>query len=70
MTGRGTETDDSLNTRLATAKGECDYALQDGIYDVVIVNDDLDRAYARLEAVAVRDEIPPATERDVVPSMS
>ena len=70
LTGRGSETDDSLNARLATAKGECDYALQDGVYDVVIVNDDLDRAYERLEAVAVRDEIPPATERDVVPSMS
>lgn len=70
LTGRGTETDDSLNARLATAEGECEYARQDGIYDVIIVNDDLDRAYERLEAVAVRNETPATSERDTVPPMS
>lgn len=48
LTSRGTETDDVIERRLATARTELD--AQDE-FDHVIVNDDVDRAVAALVAV-------------------
>lgn len=45
---RNTETAESLATRLASAQEAIDYAEQ-GNYDIVIVNDEQDVAYAQLE---------------------
>ncbi|KAI8926422.1 guanylate kinase [Entophlyctis helioformis] len=49
LRSRGTETEESLARRLQTAQEALDYAAQPGTYDTVIVNDDQDLAYAKLE---------------------
>jgi len=65
LTGRGTETDESLGKRLAAAVGEIEYA-KTGAFDEVVVNDDLDRAYGVLRRVIVEggkgDGLPDLTE--------
>merc|ERR1712227_298584 len=48
LRGRGTESEESLQKRMATAKSAMDYAATPGVYDYVIVNDDLPRAYDEL----------------------
>ena len=48
LTGRGTESEDVVNRRLETAREEM--AAQDE-YDVVIVNDDVDTAVAKLQSL-------------------
>jgi len=67
LMGRGTETDASIRTRLETALKEVEYAQTPGVHDVVIVNDDIDRAYKLFERVALgdsspADELPPLNE--------
>lgn len=44
LEGRGTETEDSIIKRLAMAASELEYARQ-GNHDVIVLNDDVDRAY-------------------------
>lgn len=44
LNGRGTETNESLEKRLAAADAEMAYA-ESGAHDKIIVNDDLDKAY-------------------------
>lgn len=56
LSGRGTETQESVAKRLATALKEIAYAKQPGVHDLVIVNDDLDRAYDLLERIALGEE--------------
>jgi len=56
LRGRGTETDESVAKRLATALKEIAYAKQPGVHDFVIVNDDVDRAYDLLEKIALGEE--------------
>lgn len=63
LTGRGTESDSSLAARLAAAVGEVEYA-KTGAFDVVVVNDDLDRAYGVLKEVVVDGK----KEGDVLPA--
>lgn len=48
LRGRGTETEESINKRLEAAQREMDYAATDA-NDQVLVNDDLDKAYAELK---------------------
>lgn len=48
LEGRGTETTESLEKRLGAAYAEMEYA-DSGAHDVVIVNDDLERAYNELK---------------------
>ncbi|XP_069107652.1 guanylate kinase-like [Argopecten irradians] len=55
LVGRGTESDDSLKRRLDSAQEALDYANEDGAYDHIIVNDDLDEAYSRLKLVVADD---------------
>lgn len=57
LQGRGTETDASVQKRLATALAEVAYAQEPGAHDLVIVNDDLDRAYEVFKRVAQGEEI-------------
>ena len=65
LQGRGTETPESVRKRLDAAGAEIEYAQQGG-HDLVLVNDDLDRATGILETVAmgwegwegVGDELP------------
>ncbi|KWU46189.1 guanylate kinase [Rhodotorula sp. JG-1b] len=52
LTGRGTESAESMSARLAAAVGELEYA-KSGAFDVVVVNDDLERAYKVLRQVVV-----------------
>lgn len=51
LVGRGTETPDKIDMRIAKAEREISYSKD---FDVIIVNDDLDRAVAQAEAV-IRD---------------
>ena len=46
LRGRGTETEEKIQQRLASAKAQIDRA---GEYDFVVVNDDLDQAYRDLK---------------------
>jgi guanylate kinase len=55
---RGTETEASMQKRLATALKEIDYAKEPNVHDVVIVNDDLHRAYELFKRVALGEKIP------------
>lgn len=48
LEGRGTETEESLNKRLSAATAELEYA-KTGAHDKIVVNDDLDKAYAELK---------------------
>lgn len=54
---RGTETEASVQKRLTTALKEIAFAKEPNIHDLVIVNDDLDRAYDLFKRVAQGDEI-------------
>ena len=52
LRGRGTETPDKIEKRLAAAKHEIEMA---HIYDYRIVNDDLEEAYAKLRDIFVSE---------------
>lgn len=66
LVGRGTETDDSMRKRLDAAVAEIEHAIS-GAHDIVIVNDDIERAGKALESIAlgsagwekVGDALPP-----------
>jgi guanylate kinase len=45
LRGRGTETEESLRKRLDKAKIEMDFSKEPGVFEIVVVNDDLDTAY-------------------------
>jgi len=49
LRGRGTEAEASVQKRLAQAEKELEYSRTPGVHDVIIVNDDLDKAYQELE---------------------
>lgn len=55
LQGRGTETEESLKKRLDTAQEALEYADEEGAYDHVIVNDNLDTAYAKLRGIVIED---------------
>jgi guanylate kinase len=50
LTGRGTDAADAVTRRLATARAELAFLETSTLFECVIVNDDLDRAYAELKA--------------------
>ncbi|KAL2889920.1 Guanylate kinase [Ceratocystis lukuohia] len=49
LRSRGTETEASVQKRLAAAKDELEFSNTPGIHDKIIVNDDLEKAYKELE---------------------
>ncbi|KAF6214812.1 hypothetical protein GE061_009555 [Apolygus lucorum] len=50
---RGTETEESLRKRLETAKKEMEYGAVPGNFQIVVVNDDLDRCYKEFKEAIV-----------------
>ena len=64
LRGRGTEDDAAVAKRLATALKEIEYA-KEGAHDLVIVNDDLNRAYGKFQRVALGEPI----ESDSLPPL-
>jgi guanylate kinase len=54
---RATDTEDSIQKRLMIALNEVQYAKQPNTHDIVIVNDDLDRAFELLKGVALGERI-------------
>ncbi|XP_023059354.1 guanylate kinase isoform X8 [Piliocolobus tephrosceles] len=53
---RNTETEESLAKRLAAARADMESSKEPGLFDVVIINDSLDQAYAELKE-ALSEEI-------------
>ncbi|KAK4146365.1 uncharacterized protein C8A04DRAFT_25875 [Dichotomopilus funicola] len=49
LRGRGTEDEGSIQRRLAQAKTELAYA-ETGVHDIIVINDDLDKAFQDLVA--------------------
>jgi guanylate kinase len=54
---RGTESGASIQYRLATAVKEIEFAKGPNVHDVVIVNNDFDRAYDLFKKVALGETI-------------
>jgi guanylate kinase len=50
LRGRGTEKDDAITKRLEHAELEMEYSKTPGVHDKIVVNDDLDKAYAEVVA--------------------
>uniref|UniRef100_A0A672YY75 Guanylate kinase n=1 Tax=Sphaeramia orbicularis TaxID=375764 RepID=A0A672YY75_9TELE len=48
---RQTETEESLQKRLEAARVDMELSKEPGVFDVVIINDDLDRAYEELKDI-------------------
>ncbi|VDB95482.1 unnamed protein product [Peniophora sp. CBMAI 1063] len=65
LQGRGTDAPEAVQKRLDTALLEIAYAKEPGAHDLVIVNDDLERAYTKFQAVALGEKI----ESDVLPPL-
>lgn len=55
LRGRGTESEEAIVTRLGNAKEELDAKEDKELFDAVLVNDELDRAYAELKALIHED---------------
>ncbi|XP_068175391.1 guanylate kinase 1b isoform X2 [Antennarius striatus] len=53
---RQTETEESLQKRLEAARIDMELSKEPGVFDVVIINDDLERAYEELKDI-LNDEI-------------
>lgn len=53
LQARGTETEDAVQSRLQAAIAEFEYAQQPDIYDAVVVNDDLARAYEAFKKISL-----------------
>ncbi|KAH8926232.1 guanylate kinase [Atractiella rhizophila] len=70
LSGRGTESSSSLRSRLLAAQGELEYAAQEGSFDVVVVNDNVDVAYQKLRALAVEGVVTGAEGGDPLPDIS
>lgn len=58
LRGRGTESEDKIQLRLTNARAELSYLEKPAFFDAIIVNDDVERAYAQLKAVLL---VPPPT---------
>lgn len=49
MTIRGTESEEKIQLRIKNAQAEMDYSQQQGAFNRVLVNEDLDVAFIQLE---------------------
>lgn len=65
LVGRGTETPEAISKRLATAIKEIQYAKEPGVHDVVVINDDVERAYDLFRRVALGETV----EGDPMPDL-
>lgn len=57
LRARKTETDASLKLRLDVASKEIEYGVQPGNFDLVVINDDLEHAYAQLREFVDKNRI-------------
>lgn len=48
---RGTETEEQIQKRLRNAKAELEQGKQPGLFDHLLVNDDLDTCYESLKVI-------------------
>ncbi|XP_052080389.1 guanylate kinase-like [Mytilus californianus] len=55
LKSRGTETEESLQKRINSAKESLEYAEQKGSYDHIVVNDDLNKAYDNFRGLLIED---------------
>lgn len=55
LTGRGTETEESISKRIAAASAEMDYAAT-GAHDRIIVNDELEKAYQEFKQFILEEQ--------------
>jgi len=55
LRGRGTETEESLNKRLSAAAKELEYGEADGNFDIIIINDEVEKAYSALKQFVIQD---------------
>lgn len=55
LRGRGTEDEDSLTRRLENAKGEMKAKDENGLFDILLINDNLERAYGELKGFLQSD---------------
>lgn len=66
LRGRGANNETEIKKRLSAAAEELRYALT-GAHDVVIVNDDEDVAYGKLEKVALGEDV--ESDSDIISSL-
>ncbi|XP_016301755.1 guanylate kinase-like isoform X2 [Sinocyclocheilus anshuiensis] len=52
---RQTETEDSLQKRLEAARIDMELSEEPGVFDMVIINDDLEEAYEKLKSVLIEE---------------
>jgi len=52
---RQTETEQSIQDRLAAARADTELSKEPGLFDMVIVNDDLEEAYSKLQSVLMEE---------------
>ncbi|XP_063057566.1 guanylate kinase 1b [Engraulis encrasicolus] len=52
---RQTETEQSIQDRLAAARADTELSKEPGLFDMVIVNDDLEEAYSKLKSVLMEE---------------
>ncbi len=57
LRGRGTDSEDAIQRRLAQARVELEYAQTPGVHDKVVVNDDLDTAYQHVKDFALDEQV-------------
>jgi len=50
LRGRQTDKEEAIQQRLKQADKEMEFSKQPGIHDKIVVNDDLDKAYAECKA--------------------
>lgn len=55
LRGRQTDSEDAITQRLAQAEKELEFAKQEGVFDKVIVNDDLEKAWKEFEVFCTAD---------------
>jgi guanylate kinase len=55
LRGRGTDKEADIVKRLEQAKVEMEYAKTPGVHDVIVVNDDLDKAYDEVEEFILKE---------------
>lgn len=52
---RQTETEESLQKRLDAARTDMEISKEPGLFDIVIINDDLEEAYGKLKSVLIEE---------------
>jgi guanylate kinase len=65
LRGRGSDGEPAIQKRLAMCLKEIQYAKEPNVHDIVIINDDLDKAYESFKKIALGERI----VGDVLPAL-